>query len=100
MTQFSLSDIEGESPQKVDINALLDKQRNGLIIENMVANDQMTYIEATVQWMEENSIPEGNHSRYIPLAIIDKIKNEAIKENLLRPSMAKTQQTNSLEFLL
>lgn len=99
MTLFSQLNLEGESPQQ-DIKKLLDKQKNGFEIEQLVSIHQLSYLEATSRWMEENSIPEGNHARFIPVLIIDKIKDEAINEHMLRPSMAKTEKTNSLDFLL
>ncbi len=99
MTLFSQLSLEDESPQ-YDVKKLLDKQKNGFEIEQLVVNEQLSYLEATTRWMEENSIPEGNHSRFIPTLIIDKIKDEAIKEHMLRPSMAKTEKTSSLDFLL
>lgn len=99
MTLFSQLNLEGESPQQ-DIKKLLDKQKNGFEIEQLVIKEQLSYLEATSRWMEENSVPEGNHARFIPVLIIDKIKDEAIKEHMLRPSMAKTEKTTSLDFLL
>lgn len=99
MTLFSQLNLESDAPQQ-DIKKLLDKQKNGFEIEQLVINHQLSYLEATSRWMEENSIPEGNHARFIPVLIIDKIKDEAINENMLRPSMAKTEKTTSLDFLL
>lgn len=85
---------------EVDIAASHNKQQNGFDIEALVALGEHTYLEATTMWLEENSVPEGNFSRYIPQAIIEKIMNEAIDDNLLRPSVARTQKTNTLDFLL
>lgn len=99
MTLFSQLNLDDESPVQ-DLKKLLDKQQNGFAIEQLVVKEQISYLEATSRWMEENSIPEGNHARFIPALIIDKIKDEAINENMLRPSMAKTEKTTSLDFLL
>lgn len=99
MTLFSQLNLEDDSPQQ-DIKKLLDKQKNGFVIEQLVVKEQLSYLEATSRWMEENSIPEGNHTRFIPALIIDKIKDEAINEHMLRPSMSKTEKTASLDFLL
>lgn len=99
MTLFSLKD-EGDTSPSESINQLLDKQANGFAIESMVTELGMGYLEATTQWLEENSIPEGNFSRYIPPVIIEKIMSEALEENMLRPSFSQTHKTNSLDFLL
>lgn len=83
-----------------DLSSLLDKQANGFAIEAIVAQGELGYLQATSQWLEENSIPEGNFNRFIPSTIIEKIKAEAVNEYMLRPSMSKTQKTNTLDFLL
>lgn len=83
-----------------DLNSLFDKQANGFAIEAIVAEGELGYLQATSQWLEENSIPEGNFNRFIPSTIIEKIKAEAVNEYMLRPSMSKTQKTNTLDFLL
>lgn len=83
-----------------DLSSLLDKQANGFAIEAIVAEGELGYLQATSQWLEENSIPEGNFNRFIPSTIIEKIKAEAVNEYMLRPSMSKTQKTNTLDFLL
>lgn len=83
-----------------DLSSLLDKQANGFAIEAIVAEGGLGYLQATSQWLEENSIPEGNFNRFIPSTIIEKIKAEAVNEYMLRPSMSKTQKTNTLDFLL
>lgn len=98
-SQLNLDDNEDVSPP-VNVKHLLDKQSNGFSIEKLVVDEQLSYLEATSRWMEENSIPEGNYSRFVPQLIIDKIKDEAIKENVLRPSMSKYEQTSNLDFLL
>lgn len=83
-----------------DLNSLLDKQANGFAIEAIVAEGELGYLQATSQWLEENSIPEGNFNRFIPSTIVEKIKAEAVNEYMLRPSISKTQKTNTLDFLL
>ncbi|MEG1902764.1 MAG: late promoter transcription accessory protein [Bacteroidales bacterium] len=70
-----------------------NKTEVGLYIENLVASEGATYMEATLQWMDENSIDYSMLSKTVPKAIIDKISDEAIKNNLLRPSVAKDHAT-------
>lgn len=70
-----------------------NKTEVGLYIENLVASEGATYMEATLQWMDENSIDYAMLSKTVPKAIIDKISDEAIKNNLLRPSVAKDHST-------
>lgn len=101
MTQSLLSKIEGlAGPKNTELNVLLDKQQNGFVIETMVDELGMTYLEATTAFMEENSIEAPQFNKYIPSAIIEKITSEAIDDNQLRPSVAKLQKTNTLDFLL
>lgn len=101
MTQSLISDFDGALEAPVEsLNVLLDKQQNAFTIEAIVAQGEMGYLEATTAFLEENSIPEGQFARYIPAGIIDKIKNEAIDEKMLRPSMSRTEKTNTLDFLL
>ncbi|ARW57670.1 late transcriptional regulator [Kosakonia phage Kc304] len=103
MTQFSLLNDNGAPaplPSKDDISTSLDKQQNGFDIEKLVAETGSSYLEVTTAWLEENSIPEGQFARFIPTGIIDKIMSEAIDDHMLRPSMARTQRTNTLDFLL
>lgn len=82
---------------KVDLS---DKQSNGMAIEAIVRKEGESYLSATVSWMEENSLSEASFTRYIPNAIIDKIKLEAKENNSLRPSMLKTYTKGDLGFLL
>ncbi|AGJ71457.1 late promoters transcription protein [Escherichia phage Lw1] len=70
-----------------------NKTEVGLYIENLVASEGATYMEATLQWMDENSIDYSMLNKTVPKAIIDKISDEAIKNNLLRPSVAKDHAT-------
>lgn len=112
MTQFSLNDIrpvdetglsEKElsiKKEKDEIAKLLDRQENGFIIEKMVEEFGMSYLEATTAFLEENSIPETQFAKFIPSGIIEKIQSEAIDKNLLRPSVVRCEKTNTLDFLL
>ena len=101
MTQSLTTDFDGalEAPTE-SLNILLDKQQNAFNIEAIVAQGELSYLEAVTQFLEENSIPEGLYAKYIPAGLIDKIKNEAIDDKLLRPSFSRTQKTNTLDFLL
>lgn len=98
MTPFSTNQEQVE--ELIPVSVLIDKQANGFAIEAIVFEDRIGYLQATTQWLEENSIPEGNFNRYIPSTIIDKIKSEAIEEHLFRPSVVRTQRTSTLDFLL
>lgn len=101
MTQSLTNDFDGAvNTASEPLNVLLDKQQNAFLIESVVANFGYSYLEATTAFLEENSIPETQFARYIPQGIIDKIKNEALDDKLLRPSMSRTEKTNTLDFLL
>lgn len=70
----------------------------GLYIENLVVETKQTYMEATIQWMDENNIEHTMLHKIVPRAIIDKITAEAIDSNMLRPSVAKEHKsTQSLD---
>lgn len=98
MTLFS-QENDDTAPKAV-LQVHMNKQENGFEIESLIKKYGLTYLEATTQWLEENSIPEAQFARYIPGIIIEQISNEAVDENLLRPSMNKLQKTNTLDFLL
>lgn len=98
MTLFSDDVIKPATPASIE--ASLDKQQNGFEIEALVTEYGMTFLEATTHWLEENSIPETQFNRFIPTIVIDKIMAEAVQENMLRPSMSRTQSTATLDFLL
>ncbi|AEO97166.1 late promoter transcription accessory protein [Salmonella phage vB_SenM-AKM_NP4] len=104
MTLFSLNDetipVPSTKEKNDKLNELLDKQQNGFIIEALVEENGLGYLEATTMWMEENSIPETMYSKFIPSGIIEKIRSEAIDEHMLRPSVSRGEKTNTLEFLL
>lgn len=70
----------------------------GALIEQKV-KEGASYIEASTNWMEENSIPYNMCSKYLPGAIIDKITKEALENDELRPSVRKTFTLNTLDFL-
>jgi len=67
-----------------------NKTEVGLHIEKIALDGRLTYLEATLQWMEENNIEYGMLNKVVPRAIIDKIKKEAVDGNMLRPSLTKT----------
>lgn len=75
-----------------------NKTEVGLYIENLVKSDGLTYMQATVQWMDENSIDYSLLNRTVPRAVIDKIRDEALTQNMLRPSLTQQHKaTQSLE---
>ena len=73
-----------------------NKTINGLTIEKMVSEEGMTYLEATTQFVEENSIEYSQYSKYIPLSIIDKIKQECIMNRTFRKGVVD-EPTNTLD---
>ncbi|UOX40358.1 late promoter transcriptional regulator [Aeromonas phage GomatiRiver_11] len=84
------------------IHNLLDRTANGLEIENLVTAENLTYMEAVIQWMEENSldITPANCNKYIPKALVEKLSQECINANMLRPSAIKSMTRNTLDFLM
>ncbi|QFR55915.1 late promoter transcription accessory protein [Yersinia phage JC221] len=72
-----------------------NKTEVGLYIENLTVSENITYMEATIQWMDENNIEYSMLNKVIPRAIIDKISNEAIDGNMLRPSVALNHKSDS-----
>lgn len=82
------------------MQSLQNKQVIGEQIELWVKSDNLTYLEATAKWLDENSINEFNQCRkYIPQIIIDKIREECIRDNILKPSLARSSSSPSLNFL-
>lgn len=71
-----------------------NKTEVGLYIENMVNSESVTYLEATLQWMDENNIEYSMLNKTVPRAIIDKISNEAIDGDMLRPSVARNHKSS------
>lgn len=84
----------------IDQEDYADKQRNGMIIEKMVAEGSVTYLEATIDWLESNGLSESSFAKYIPTPIVDKITIEVQEYNLLRPSLLKAKDSGSLDFLM
>lgn len=73
-----------------------NKTTNGLAIEKMVLEEGMTYLEATTQFVEENSIEYSQYSKYIPISIIDKIKQECIVNRTFRKGVVE-EPSNTLD---
>ncbi|AAQ81534.1 gp33 [Aeromonas phage 31] len=81
-------------------NNLSDKTSNGLEIEALVVKEGLTYMEACIQWLEENSLEISNCQKYIPRALIDKLSQECIESDMLRPSIVRSMTRNTLDFLM
>lgn len=79
--------------------AALDIQTTANEINALVDTEHLSYLEATIQWMEERSIPESMFEKYIPTAIVEHIRLEAFEERLLRPSVVKLNENSSLDFM-
>ena len=73
-----------------------NKTANGLAIEKLVVEEGLTYLEATTQFVEENSIEYGHFQKYIPVSIIDKITQECIVNRTLRKGVID-EPTNTLD---
>lgn len=73
-----------------------NKTTNGLAIEKLVSEDGLTYLEATTQFIEENSIEYNNYQKYIPATIVDKIKQECIINRTFRKGVVD-EPTNTLD---
>lgn len=82
----------------LDANAVkaANKTNNGLAIEKLVAEEGLTYLEATTQFVEENSIDYGHYNKFIPQSIIDKITQECIVNRTLRKGVIDVP-TNTLD---
>lgn len=78
---------------------LTDKGANGLEIEKL-AQEGGSYLEAVIQWLEENSIDVAQYQKYVPRAIIDKLTQECLDSNMLRPSLRKAFAQTTLDFLM
>ncbi|ADI96476.1 gp33 late promoter transcription accessory protein [Acinetobacter phage Ac42] len=68
-------------------------------IEESVLIDGLTYLEASTKWLEESGVPENQFLKYLPDQIVEKIKQESIDENMLRPSMNKQFEHATLDFM-
>lgn len=86
-----------------DIDFNLDAENitnNGNIIEEFVWMEDVTYLEATTRFLEENDININDMSKYVPSIIIDKIKDECIKNNMVRPSIVEEYNSiTTIDFL-
>lgn len=78
---------------------LTDKGANGLEIEQL-AQQGGSYLEAVIQWLEENSIDITQYPKYVPRAIIDKLTQECLDSDMLRPSLRKAFTKSTLDFLM
>lgn len=67
------------------------------VIEENVYQRDITYMEAALEYMDENSMDVEQINKLMPKAIVEKIKFEAIQNNMLRPSMTKQQFTQALD---
>lgn len=76
------------------------KQEITATIERQVQSEGCLYLEAASQWMDENGYPESQFSKHLPTSIIEKIRIEAVQENLLRPSLAEENDCATLDFIL
>lgn len=85
---------------KSEVNNLADKTANGLEIEKLVRDGKLTYLEAIIQWLEENSIEVDKYIKYVPKAIIDKVTQECIESDMIRPSMKTSLTRNTLDFFM
>lgn len=79
--------------------AAYDKQTTAHEIAELVRTECLTYLEAVTWWMEERSIPENQFAKYIPETIIERLKTEALEDNMLKPSIAKQNTYSTLDFL-
>lgn len=71
----------------------MDKKTKASIeIENIITHNQdLTYVEAVLQWMETNELDFHEIKKYIAAPLLEKIKNECNQSNLL-----KTERTNTI----
>lgn len=86
-----------QSSQIIDVPGL---QKTMVEIENLISTEKLTTLEAVSCYLEQNSIPESAVSKVIPAPIIERIRQEALDEQLLRPSIIKTTSRSNLDFLL
>lgn len=97
MQSLKVNTPEG-NPSKIVAEAF-DKQTTASEIEALVVENQLSYLEAVSWWMEERSLSENQFSRYIPEAIIDKLKAEVLVDEILKPSLTKQNTHSNLDFL-
>lgn len=101
MMQFSPNEVtkdDAEDAHKL-LLAAIDMQAAFVEINKLVSSEECeTYLSATSKWLEERSIPLTLLMKYIPSTIIEKIKQEAVSENMLRPSTSINNH-NDFDFL-
>lgn len=98
LNEVEISKDDAESAHKNLLNAI-DMQSTFIEITQLVVSETCeTYLSATALWLEERSIPFNLINKYIPASIIEKIRDEAVDERLLRPS-TKIIDHNSFDFL-
>lgn len=73
-----------------------NKTANGLVIERLVSEEGLSYLEATTQFIEENSIDYVNYMKYIPMTVVEKIKQECIVNRTFRKGVVD-EPTNTLD---
>ena len=82
-----------------EVKKTFDMQQTSIDIQNIVDSQHIGYLEAVIQWMEENSIPENNYNKYISESIVELIREEVIRENRIKPSLVKLNEKSSLDFM-
>jgi len=65
------------------LDNILTKQSLGLIIEKLVVDEKMTYMEAILHYCEEKQIDPLDIGKLISPVIKNKIEAEAMTRNLL-----------------
>lgn len=98
MMQSSKSNEPTGNIQKLVADAY-DKQTTASEIEALVVENQLSYLEAVSWWMEERSLSEAQYNRFIPEAIIDKLKAEVLEDEILKPTLTKQNTQANLDFL-
>lgn len=68
------------------LDNLLTKQSLSVIIERLVVNEKMTYMEAVLHYCEEKQIDPSDIGKLISPVVKSKIEAEAMKLNLLPKS--------------
>lgn len=63
-------------------------------------NQELSWLEASCQWLEENAYNESAYLKVLPEMIIERIKAETIESKMLRPSMIELNSNSTLDFLL
>lgn len=62
-----------------------NKQENGQYIE--INKGNQSYTDFVLDWADENNIDLIHIAKFVPQAILDKIKSEALALNKVRPSI-------------